>query len=133
MRQERVLKLIKDVLTWHEGVIFSYAYGSFVRGEPFRDVDIAIYLKSPQENPWVISSGIKTELSRAAKKENLNMIADQFDIQVINQAPFTFLKRIFKEGILLVDRDPDLRTDVVEYVSLKYRECAGILAEASRI
>lgn len=67
MRQERVLKLIKDVLSRHEGVIFSYAYGSFVRGEPFRDVDIAIYLKSPQENPWVISSDIKTELSRAAK------------------------------------------------------------------
>ena len=133
MRQERVLNLIKDVLTRHEGVIFAYAYGSLVRGEPFRDVDIAVYVKSPQENPLVISSDIKTELSRAAKKENLSMIADQFDVQVINQAPFTFLKRIFKEGILLVDRDPDLRTDVVEYVSLKYRECAGILAEASRI
>ncbi|MDI6755508.1 MAG: hypothetical protein QME78_14070, partial [Thermodesulfobacteriota bacterium] len=59
------------------------------------------------------------------------LIADQFDVQIINDAPFTFLKRIFKEGILLLDHDPDLRTDIVEYVSLKYRECAGLLTEAS--
>jgi predicted nucleotidyltransferase len=99
--------------------------------ESFRDVDIAIYVKNPQENPFVIISGIKAALSRLAKKENLNLIADQFDVQIINDAPFTFLKRIFKEGILLLDHDPDLRTDIVEYVSLKYRECAGLLAEAS--
>ena len=32
---------------------------------------------------------------------------------------FTFLKRIFTEGLLLVDRDPELRTDLIEYTSLK--------------
>jgi hypothetical protein len=61
----------------------------------------------------------------------MDLTADRFDVQIINHAPFTFLKRIFKEGILLIDRDPDLRTDLVEYVSSKYRECAGLLAEAS--
>ena len=30
-----------------------------------------------------------------------------------------------------MDNDPDLRTDIIENVSLKYRECAGLLAEAS--
>jgi len=59
------------------------------------------------------------------------LTADQFDVKVINDTPFTFLNRVFKEGILLVAFDPDLRTDVVEHVSLKYRECAGLLAEAS--
>jgi hypothetical protein len=43
----------------------------------------------------------------------------------------TLLRRVFTEGILLVDRDPDRRTDLIEYVSMKYRECAGLLAEAS--
>jgi hypothetical protein len=60
-------------------------------------------------------------------------MADLFDVRVLNNAPFTFLKRIFKEGMLLIDNDPDLRTDIVEYVSLKYRECSGLLAEASLI
>lgn len=129
--KERIIDLIKDALTRDERVIFAYAYGSFSREESFRDVDIAIYVKNRQENPFVIISDIKAALSRLAKKENLNLIADQFDVQIINDAPFTFLKRIFKEGILLFDHDPDLRTDIVEYVSLKYRECAGLLTEAS--
>lgn len=129
--KEKLINLIRDVLARDERIVFAYAYGSFVREEPFRDVDIAIYIKNPQENPFIITSDIKTELFRASKKENLNLIADQFDVRIINDAPFTFLKRIFKEGILLLDLDPDLRTDVVEYVSLKYRECAGLLAEVS--
>jgi hypothetical protein len=57
--------------------------------------------------------------------------ADLFDVKVLNDAPFTFLKRVFIEGILLLDRDPDRRTDLIEYVSFKYREYAGLLAEAS--
>lgn len=45
--------------------------------------------------------------------------------------PMSTALRIFKEGMSLIDNDPDLRTDVVEHVSLKYRECTGLLAEAS--
>jgi hypothetical protein len=57
--------------------------------------------------------------------------ADLFDVKILNDAPFTFLKRVFVEGVLLLDRDPDRRTDLIEYVSVKYRECTGLLAEAS--
>jgi len=128
-----MLNLLKKALTQDERVVFAYAYGSFVKEQSFRDIDVGIYVKNPEENPFVISSDLKTQLSRAGKKENIDLTADQFDVQIINHAPFTFLKRVFKEGILLVDRDPELRTDLVEYVSSKYRECAGLLAEASLI
>jgi predicted nucleotidyltransferase len=129
--KEKLLDLLKKALTQDGRVVFAYAYGSFVKEQSFRDIDVGIYVKNPEENPFVISSDIKTQLSRFFKKENIDLTADQFDIQIVNYAPFTFLKRIFKEGILLIDRDPELRTDVVEYVSSKYRECAGLLAEAS--
>ena len=131
MTKPEVLDLIRDVLIREEKLIFAYVYGSFVKEQTFRDIDIGIYVKAPEENPFVISSDLKTELSRYARNENLDFTADQFDLRIINHAPFTFLNRVFKEGILLVDHDPELRTDVVEYVSLKYRECAGLLAEAS--
>ena len=133
MGKEKLLKLLKEVLAKDERVIFAYIYGSSIREQSFRDIDIGIYVKNSEENPLVISPDIKTQLSRVVKRENLDFTADQFDVQIINHAPFTFLKRVFKEGILLVDRDPELRTDVVEYVSSKYRECAGLLAEASLI
>lgn len=133
MDKKTMLNLLKKALTQDERVVFAYAYGSFVKEQSFRDIDVGIYVKNPEENPFVISSDLKTQLSRAGKKENIDLTADRFDIQIINHAPFTFLKRVFKEGILLVDRDPELRTDLVEYVSSKYRECAGLLAEASLI
>jgi uncharacterized protein len=131
MDKEKLLNLLKKVLAEDERVIFAYVYGSFVKEQSFRDIDIGIYVKNFEENPFVVSSDLKTQLSCETKRENMDFTADQFDVQIINHAPFTFLKRVFKEGILLIDHDPELRTDLVEYVSSKYRECAGLLAEAS--
>ncbi len=129
--REITLKLIQEVCERDQRVVFAYAYGSFTQGTSFRDIDLGIYVKEAEANPFVISSDIKSGLSHAAKERGLTYTADQFDVKILNQAPFTFLKRIFVEGILLVDRDPDLRTDLVEHVSLKYRECAGLLSEAA--
>jgi predicted nucleotidyltransferase len=131
MEKERVFEIIRDVLIQDERVVFAYIYGSFVAEKSFKDIDVGIYVKNPEENPFVICSEIKTRLSRHTGAGNFRFTADQFDVRVINKAPFTFLKRVFKEGRLLVDLDPDLRTDLVGSVSLKYRECAGLLAEAS--
>jgi len=131
MKRERILNLIKGALARDGRTIFAYAYGSFVKEEAFRDIDIGIYIKNPEENIFVITSDLRTELSRYSREEGVNLTADQFDVKVINDAPFTFLNRIFKEGKLLIDLDPDLRTDLIEHVSVKYRECAGLLAEAS--
>ena len=131
MNKEKLLNLLKEALLKDERVIFAYIYGSFVKEQSFRDIDIGIYVNNSEENSFVVSSDLKTQLSREIKSENMDFTADQFDVQIINHAPFTFLKRVFKEGILLIDHDPELRTDVVEYVSSKYRECAGLLAEAS--
>ena len=133
MDKGKMLNLLTKALAQDGRVVFAYAYGSFVKEQSFRDIDVGIYVKVPEGNPFVISSDIKTQLSRIFKKEGIDLPADQFDIQIINHAPFTFLKRVFKEGILLIDHDPELRTDLVEYVSSKYRECAGLLAEASLI
>jgi predicted nucleotidyltransferase len=129
--REITLDLIREVCKQDRRVVFAYAYGSFTQDKSFRDIDIGIYVKETEENPFAITSDVKIALSHIAKKRGLNLTADQFDVKILNEAPFTFLKRIFKEGILLVDCDPDLRTDLVEHVSLKYRECAGLLSEAS--
>jgi predicted nucleotidyltransferase len=133
MEKERVFNLIRNILNQDQMVVFAYAYGSFIKERSFRDIDIGIYVRNPEESPFIISSDIKEQLSHLAKKEGLKFTANQFDVRVINDAPFTFLKRVFKEGILLIDHDPDLRTDLIEHVSFKYRKCAGFLAEASLI
>jgi len=131
INREKILALIREFLHGEKEIIFAYAYGSFLKDKEFRDIDLGIFLKNAGENPYVITSQIKVALSQQAKKQGLYLPPDCWDVQIINQAPFTFLGRIFKEGKLLLDRNPDLRTDIIEKVSLKYRECAGLLAEAA--
>ena len=131
MNKGHLLQIIKEILRADGRTVFAYAYGSFITGETFHDIDIGIFVKNSGENPLVISSDIKTQISRRAQKEGLELTADEFDVRTLNDAPFTFLKRVFQEGNLLFDLDPELRTDIIEWVSRKYRECAGILAEAS--
>jgi len=133
MEKEMIIDLIRDILIKDDRLVFAYLYGSFVKEDEYRDIDIGIYIKNPDENPFFISSDIQTALSQTAKQRGLGLPADLFDVKILNNAPFTFLKRIFKEGKLIVDNNPDLRTDIIEYVSLKYRECSGLLAEASLI
>jgi predicted nucleotidyltransferase len=131
MDKGHLLQIIEEILRADGRTVFAYAFGSFISEETFRDIDIGVFLRNSGENPLVISSDIKTQISRRAKKEGLKLTADEFDVRILNDAPFTFLKRVFQEGILLLDFDPELRTDMIESISRKYRECAGILAEAS--
>jgi predicted nucleotidyltransferase len=46
MERQRILSLIKEVLARDGRTIFAYAYGSFVKEELFRDIDIGVYIKN---------------------------------------------------------------------------------------
>jgi predicted nucleotidyltransferase len=129
--RERFIAAVKNVLEQDQRLVFAYIYGSFVRGEAFRDVDVGVCLRDSVENPFGVSFDVKERISRSLRSSGIDVEADLFDVKILNDAPFTFLKRVFVEGILLLDRDPDRRTDLIEYVSVKYRECTGLLAEAS--
>jgi predicted nucleotidyltransferase len=122
---------IHAVLDERPGLVFAYLYGSFTREEPFQDIDIGVYIANPDVNPYALSAELKGRLSSRLRDQGIDLPADRFDVQILNEAPFTFMKRIFSEGVLLVDRDPGLRTDLIEKVSRKYRECAGLLLESS--
>ena len=110
MDKGHLLQIIKEILRADGKTVFAYAFGSFITEETFSDIDIGIFVRNSGENPLVISSDIKTQISRRAKKEGRKLApADEFDVRTLNDAPFTFLKRVFREGILLVDRDEDLQ------------------------
>jgi predicted nucleotidyltransferase len=61
MEREKILSLIKEVLNRDGRTIFAYAYGSFVKEESFRDIDIGIYIKNPEEIIFVVTSDLRTE------------------------------------------------------------------------
>ncbi len=129
--KKTVIDAIRRVMEQDDRLVFAYLYGSFTREEPHRDIDIGVYCVAPDPNPYLLSADLKERISENLRDSGIELPADSFDLQILNQAPFTFLLRIFTEGTLLLDRDPGLRTDLVEGVSRKYRECAGLLREAA--
>ncbi len=127
------IEKIKEVLKKDERIVFAYIFGSYAEGDKnFRDVDIGIYCKEDfLEKPFEVTSDLKVALYRETSEP-----ADLFDIVIIN---FLFnseeldslilLGEIF-DGVLLVDRDPDLRTDLIERISRMFLEAEGLMKEA---
>lgn len=128
-----IIKVVREVLEKEENVVFAYFFGSFVSDEKFGDIDIGIYLGQPPDNIFTVSSELKHRISRHLAEKNIALIADKIDILVLNSISFAFLNRIFNEGQLILDRDSEVRTDVIEKNSIKFRECLGLLKEAGMI
>jgi predicted nucleotidyltransferase len=105
---------LAEILGSRKNLAFGYLYGSFVRNEPFRDVDIAVYV--------VGESGLETELSLSAELSNI--LGYEADVRLLNSAPIEFGMSVLREGTLLFSRDEEARADFIELVGQRYREYA---------
>jgi predicted nucleotidyltransferase len=128
--QEPSISMMSDALADDPRVVFAYLYGSFLEGSTFRDIDIAVYAED-KENPYAVSADLKLSLRKRSGQP-----PDFFDIRIINGLvergdlfALLYLKRVFEEGKLLLDRDYELRTDLLERYGTKYRECEGLFDE----
>ena len=41
--RQRIVQRVHSLLASSEDIVFAYIYGSFARGEPVRDLDVALY------------------------------------------------------------------------------------------
>lgn len=130
--KDRITSLISHELDNDERVIFAYIYGSFVCGTFFRDIDIFVYIRK-DEDTFVTQSGIRDNIYAAVIDAGFHNIGiDDFDVRVINDAPYDFVIDILDKGTLLVDKNRELRTDYIERISDQYRVNYFILDEAYR-
>ena len=128
--KDHITSLISRVLSQDGRVIFAYIYGSFVCGTFFRDVDIFVYIRK-DEDTFVTQSGIRDNIYEAVINAGFHNISiDDFDVRVINDAPYDFVIDILDKGMLLVDKNRELRTDYIEQISDQYRVNYFILDEA---
>ena len=125
--------IIQEILKHDERVIFAYLFGSFILGEDFRDIDIAIYVtEKGVKDPFGFTSDLKIAISKKIEEYGgLTVVPDRVDIALLNNASLTFQMEVLTKGILLVDKDYDLRTTLIEAVSNKYRDYEQLQKEAS--
>lgn len=132
IEKDRIISLISYKLSNDERVLFAYIYGSFVCGTFFRDIDIFVYIRK-DEDTFVTQSSIRDNICEAVIDAGFHNIGiDDFDVRVINDAPYDFVIDILDKGMLLVDKNRELRTDYIEKISDQYRVNYFILDEAYR-
>lgn len=120
-----------EVLSEDERVLFAYLYGSFALSGGGNDIDIAVY-SAGDAGFHELSSDLKIALHKRT-----GLSPDTFDIRFLNGVAehgdvfaLLYLKNVLSENRLLVDRDPETRSDFLERYGLRYRECEGLIQEA---
>lgn len=130
-QKNQIIRLIREILDFEEKIIFAYLYGSFIEQEFFNDIDIAVYCKEIG-SVFSFQAEMKIKISDELTKAGLELSADEIDLRVINNASYDFLIEVFDKGVLILDKDPELRTDLIEKVSLNYRINQIVLNEFYR-
>jgi len=124
--KKRIIESLRNFLLRRDEVVFAYLHGSFLEDGPFRDVDIAVYVKS-KVHPFY-EEELEDELSRT--------IGLPVDVRILNDAPVTFRFRVIG-GLLLFSRDEKARCEFEErtmreyhdysyYLNIYWREALGI-------
>lgn len=104
--KECLQKTLQNFFQNKKEVLFVYLFGSYATGHavPKSDVDIAVYVNAGnKQEQFEKRLALIADLSKLFKRD--------VDVIMLNTAS-PFLKHvIFKEGILIFDRDPSKRID----------------------
>jgi predicted nucleotidyltransferase len=110
--RQKIAESVRSILASSEDIVFAYIYGSFARGEPVRDLDVALY--TMEDKDFLFAIDIAALLRRNTGFE--------VDVTVMNHAPVALQFAILRDGVLLLSKDEALRTALIERVSRQYRE-----------
>lgn|SRR5574341_129378 len=116
-----VVDTVKRVLDKRLEISFSYLHGSFAKNSDFRDIDVAVYLKDVPASPLEYEIALETELMQA-------LAGYPVDVRVLNNAPLSFRYHVIKEGLPLIVRNDDTRSDFQEATLAQYFDFAPFRA-----
>jgi len=107
-------------------VMFAYLHGSVLTNHNPRDIDIAAYLYSDAFHELSRNAEISLSFAIPLEMDLEELLMRKVDVQVLNTAPLSFRYRVITNGILIVDKDSNLRSDFeylsrVEYFDFKPR------------
>ena len=97
-------------------LLFAYVHGSFMLQEKFRDIDVAIYLKSKPPELLQVELDLEAAL--------YNLINYPVDVRILNSAPLSFRYNVIKDGRRLAVINDDARCDFEETTVSNYFDFA---------
>jgi len=118
--RSRLISLLRERLRCVDDILFAYIHGSFVEGGPFRDVDVAVWIKS-KDNAFYYTVDFSAKLQVEA--------GVPIDIHVLNEAPLPFKHHVFTRGKLLYSKNERLRLRVVDQTVRMYMDLKKLTEE----
>lgn len=112
--RDEIKRVLREFLYSEEDLLFAYIFGSFVKEEPFRDIDIAVYSKDKKGFLYQSDLGYRCIL----------LTGYLVEIILLNDAGIGLRMNVLKGGELLFSKDEDLRTDFIERTGKSYIEYA---------
>lgn len=120
----RVTVALRDLLAFREEVLFAYLHGSFVSGNKFRDIDVAVYLdhgRWTRRDSLQYQANLARDLSRALRLP--------VDVTVLNVAPLG-LRHDAVSGRVLICREDGTRAHFADRVSRHYEQIRKLARHA---
>ncbi len=120
--RSRVLERISKQLSRNREILFAYAYGSFLEDCPFRDLDLAVFLRPKRLliQPFRYEDALAAALTRQLK------LSFPIDARILNSAPVSFRYRVL-QGRLLFEKDPEARIEIVVHTVARYLDLRPFL------
>ena len=101
-------KKIKESIIKDREIVAIILFGSYVRSETNRDIDICLVLNKKLPNLLMSRKRLKYS----------SLFPSRFDINLFQQLPLYIRKRVLKEGKIILCKDEDLLYDIA-FATLK--------------
>ncbi len=121
--RERMTRTLVAALAIEPDLEFAWLHGSYLGGGGFHDVDIGVHLNGAADVRFRRALDLGLRLDRAT--------GFPVDVRVLNDAPVTFLFHVFREGRLLLSRNDECLSDLMERTVRAYLDMEPLLRRAT--
>jgi predicted nucleotidyltransferase len=112
-------------------VELAYAYGSFVKGKEFRDLDVAVRLRPPS-NRRADTWKLREEMASRLEKTIPHGLRRPVDCHILDEMPLALQHRVISEGKCLYAQSEKLRVLYEERVLNDYLDFQPALERFNR-
>ena len=126
-KKEICLQQISGFLEENPNILFAYAHGSFLESSRFRDLDIAVFLMPDNLplRPYVFEIEVETAIIQHLE------FPFPVDVKIMNSAGIPLQYHALR-GKLLMDRNPDMRLEIMTKIASLYLDIAPILTHHTK-
>jgi len=128
--QRRAREALQTLFAYQADVLLAYIHGSFARGEPFRDLDVAA-LVADRDRDGFLARELRLE---AAVEDALRRVefTSPVDLRTLNRAPVSFSYQVIRTGFPVFVRDDGVRVDFETRTVSRYLDFARFRREQLR-